>query len=78
MSLLAIKLFEHLPRLPLVTMPWVVSAFGSPEPTASRAIDALVKADVLVEITGKNRDRVYAYQAYLVRLQEGTEFDEGK
>ena len=38
-----------------------------------RAIDALVQAGVLVEITGKKRDRVYAYQAYLDRLQEGTE-----
>lgn len=40
--------------------------------TAGRAIEALEAAGVLVETTGKERDRVYAYQAYLDRLREGT------
>ncbi len=35
------------------------------KPTAGKAIEALLKVGVLGEITGKKRDRVYAYQSYL-------------
>ena len=37
-------------------------------PTAMKAIGALQAAGVLHEITGKRRDRVYAYTAYLELL----------
>ncbi len=43
------------------------------KPTAGKAIELLVSAGVLIESTGKKRDRAYAYQAYLVRLKVGTE-----
>jgi len=43
------------------------------KPTASKAIDTLCQAGVIHEITGKRRDRVYAYQAYLKMLAEDTE-----
>jgi hypothetical protein len=42
-------------------------------PTTQKAIDALRKAGILREITGRRRDRVYAYQAYLDVLAEDTE-----
>ena len=38
--------------------------------TAGKAIDALARAGILAEITGKKRDRVYAYRAYLDVLAE--------
>ncbi|WP_428265791.1 Fic family protein [Haliangium sp.] len=75
-NLLAVQLFERLPRRPLVSAPWVVEAFATTKPTAGRAIEALEAAGVLVETTGKKRDRVYAYQAYLDRLRAGTELGE--
>jgi hypothetical protein len=43
------------------------------KPTAGRAVELLVGAGVLVEMTGKRRDRSYAYRAYLDRLKVGTE-----
>ncbi len=77
-NLLAVQLFERLPSRPIVTAPWVVEALSTTKPTAGRAIEALEAAGVLVETTGKKRDRVYAYQAYLDRLRAGTELgDEG-
>ena len=77
-NLLAVQLFERLPSRPIVTAPWVVEALSTTKPTAGRAIEALEGAGVLVETTGKKRDRVYAYQAYLDRLRAGTELgDEG-
>jgi len=72
-NLLAVQLFERLPSRPIVTAPWVVEALSTTKPTAGRAIEALEAAGVLVETTGKKRDRVYAYQAYLERLRAGTE-----
>jgi Fic family protein len=77
-NLLAVQLFERLPSRPIVTAPWVVEALSTTKPTAGRAIEALEAAGVLVETTGKKRDRVYAYYAYLDRLRAGTELgDEG-
>ncbi len=72
-NLLAVQLFERLPGRPIVTASWVVAALSTTKPTAGRAIEALEAVGVLVETTGKKRDRVYAYQAYLDRLRAGTE-----
>lgn len=72
-SLTALQLFEQLPRHPLITTAWVVEHLQTTKPTAGRAVEALVQADILVETTGRKRDRVYAYQAYLDRLREGTD-----
>ena len=76
-NLLAVQLFERLPRQPIVTAPRVVETLSTTKPTAGRAIEVLVSLGILVETTGKQRDRVYAYQAYLDRLRVGTELDDG-
>lgn len=47
----------------------------SHKPTAGRAIKLLVGAGVLVETTGKKRDRSFVYRGYLDRLRVGTELD---
>ncbi len=75
-TLLAVQLFERLQRRPIISAPWVVEALGTTKPTAGRAIDALVGTGVLIETTGKKRDRSYAYQAYLDRLRAGTDLGE--
>lgn len=74
-SVAALRLFELLPRHPLVTVASVMRLLETSKPTASRAVDLLVDAGVLVETTGKKRDRTYAYEAYLERLRVGTELD---
>ena len=43
------------------------------KPTASKAISVLLDAKILKETTGKQRDRIYAYQGYLHLLTEDTE-----
>jgi len=71
-SVSAIRLFDLLPEHPMVTLPGVIGLLKTSKPTASKAIDALCRAGVLHETTGKRRDRVYAYQAYLKVLTEDT------
>lgn len=72
-NLLAVQLFERLPSKPIITAQWVVEAFSTTKPTAGRSIEALEATGILVETTGKQRDRVYAYRNYLERLRAGTE-----
>ena len=74
-SLAAVRLFELLPRHPLVSVGSVMQLLDTSKPTASRAIETLVATGVLVETTGKKRDRWYSYQAYLERLRVGTDLD---
>ena len=72
-SAAAVRLFELLPRHPLVNVASVMKLLETSKPTAARAIDTLEAAGVLIETTGKKRDRWYAYQRYLDRLRVGTD-----
>ena len=72
-SIMAARLFERLPHRPIITSPLVCELLETSKPTAGRAIEALVAAGVLEEITGRKRDRAWAYREYLARLGEGTE-----
>lgn len=73
MSVIALRLFELLPRHPIVTVAAVMKLVETTKPTAGRAIELLVAAGVLVETTGKKRDRSFVYRSYLDRLRVGTE-----
>ena len=75
MSVVALRLFELLPRHPVVTVASVMKLVGTTKPTAGRAVELLVATGVLVETTGKKRDRSFVYQGYLDRLRVGTELD---
>jgi Fic family protein len=75
MSVIALRLFELLPRHPVVTVASAMRLVETTKPTAGRAIDLLVATNVLVETTGKKRDRSFVYRSYLDRLRVGTELD---
>jgi len=75
MSVVALRLFELLPRHPVVTVASVMKFVETTKPTAGRAIELLVATGVLVETTGKKRDRSFVYRSYLDRLRVGTELD---
>lgn len=69
----AIRLLDQLPSQPIVTLPQVMALLETTKPTAAKAIEALRQARILREMTGKRRDRVYAYHAYLQVLTKDTE-----
>lgn len=75
-SVAALRLFETLPGGPIITTGSVMNGLEVSRPTAGRAVETLVKAGVLVETTGRRRDRCFAYDGYLQRLREGTELGE--
>ena len=73
----AVRLFDLLPNHPMVMLPNAMDLLQTSQPTAGKAIDALCRAGVLREITGRRRDRVYAYQAYLDILAKDTGITRG-
>lgn len=72
-SVSAARLFELLPNHPIISVAAAMKLIETSKPTASRAIETLVSAGVLVETTGRKRDRSFAYQAYVDQLRIGTE-----
>lgn len=60
-------------RQPIVDVPMIASGLGVSAPTARKTIETLLHLNILREITGKKRDRVYVYDRYVEILNEGTE-----
>jgi Fic family protein len=72
-SVAGIRLFELLPAHPIITVAEVVKLLKTTKPTATKAVSGLVDAAVLVETTGRRRDRAFSYETYLNLLRTGTE-----
>jgi Fic family protein len=69
----ALQVFELLRRTPFVTVQSATERTNISAPTANSAIEQLRKLGILKEITGKRRDRVYAYDDYLNILRDKPE-----
>jgi Fic family protein len=69
----ALQVFELLRRTPFVTVQSATERTKMSAPTANSAIEQLRKLGILREITGKRRDRVYAYDDYLNILRDKPE-----
>ena len=74
-SVSAARLFELLPKHPIVTVAAAMKLIETSKPTATRAVETLVAAGILVETTGRKRDRSFAYRAYIDQLLIGTELE---
>jgi Fic family protein len=72
-SVAGIRLFELLPSHPIITVAKAVKLLQTTKPTAIKAVSGLVDAGILVETTGRRRDRIFRYEAYLNLLRTGTE-----
>jgi Fic family protein len=66
-----LRVFDALRRQPLANIDALARRTGLSFPTAARAIDALQRLGIVQEITGKKRERVFAYRAYMDILNEG-------
>ncbi|HEX9732969.1 MAG TPA: Fic family protein [Thermoanaerobaculia bacterium] len=72
-TVMSLRLFELLPRHPILTVSRAMKLLDASRPTAGKAVGVLAEAGVLVETTGRKRDRTFSYAAYLDRLRTGTE-----
>ena len=74
-SVVASRLFEELPRHPVVTISGMVRLLQTTKPTAAKAVSLLEEVGVLAETTGRRRDRTFSYTKYLDLLRVGTELE---
>jgi len=67
------RLHQLLQARPILSIPLAARGVKVSAPTARAAVEALEKLKIVREITGKQRDRLYAYDRYMKILDEGTE-----
>jgi Fic family protein len=65
--------FSAMCERPIMTINEAGRRHGVSFPTASKGMDRLMEIGIVRELTGKRRNRVYAYDRYLAILSEGTE-----
>ncbi len=69
----ALRVHNALKHRPISTIQFITEWTGLAFPTVSSSLDRLVELGVAREITGKQRNRIFAYDRYLATLSEGTE-----
>ena len=69
----AMRLLELLYQQPFVSVPATEKKLELSAPAARKAINNLENIGILKEISGKRRDRLYLYEAYMDIIKEGTE-----
>jgi Fic family protein len=69
----ALRVFDAFRARPVISLPGITERAGIAFTTAARMIEELRALGIVREITGRKRERVYAYQAYLDILNEGAE-----
>ena len=69
----ALRVHEAMKARPITTMSSVCRATGLSFPAASSAMTLLEERGIARELTGRRRNRLYAYDRYLSVLSEGTE-----
>ena len=67
------KLHQALLQRPIATAAWLKKITGLAPATIQTGLQRLEKLGVVEELTGRQRDRVYAYKDYIAILNQGNE-----
>ena len=68
----ALSVLQALGGHPIISLPEASRVTGLSFPAVSSAMDRLVDLEIVRELTGKRRNRLFVYTAYLALLSEGT------
>jgi Fic family protein len=68
-----LRVHAALQAQPITSIARLCAETGLTPPPVARAVEALEKLGVIGEITGRQRDRLWEYRAYLAVLSEGAE-----
>ena len=68
-----LRLHRELQRSPILTVTQAAYRLELSQPTVTAAFERLQALGIVQEITGKKRNRLYRYSAYLKIVEEGTE-----
>ena len=69
----ALRVHDALKARPVTSMQDLCTRTGLSFPATSSAMKVLVELGIASELTGKRRNRIFAYDRYLAILNEGTE-----
>jgi Fic family protein len=69
----ALRVFQHAQTSPILSIQATAKKIGISFPTVTASVSHLQDLGVLRETTGKQRRRLFVYDAYLKILSEGTE-----
>jgi Fic family protein len=69
----ALRVHEYMQGKPLIKIGPTAKALKLSVPTVTGALESLATIKIAKEVTGKRRDRLFAYPRYLHILSEGTE-----
>jgi Fic family protein len=68
-----LRVHQHLQRKPIITIPAAAEQLSLSAPTVAKALQHMVKLDIIRETTGKQRHRLFTYHRYLEIINRGTE-----
>ena len=68
----SLRVHEWMQSNPFVTSNQLVERIGLSPPTVNAALADLERLGIVTEVTGKKRNRVFSYRAYMDILSEGT------
>lgn len=68
----ALQIYEMLKQTPIINTAKAKKHTGLAINTVTKAINNLIKLGIIKEITGRQRDRLFAYETYITTLAEGT------
>jgi len=69
----SLRVHDLLQKNPFATSKALVASTGLTAPTINAALGDLQRLGIVEEVTGRRRDRVFSYRAYLDILNEGTD-----
>jgi Fic family protein len=73
----ALAVMKILQQLPYASTRKIAERSGLAFNTAASVLSKFERAGLLIEVTGKDRGKIYKYREYLSLLEEGTEVEEG-
>jgi Fic family protein len=68
-----LRVFEHLQRSPIVSIPAAAGAIGLSAPTVAKSLEHMRDLGMVREMTGRQRRRLFIYEAYHSILSAGME-----
>lgn len=69
----ALRVHHALQQRPVASIPLLVQATALSAPTVSAALRLLERLEIVRELTGKRRNRLFGYDRYVALLAEGTQ-----
>jgi Fic family protein len=69
----ALRIHQVLQSRPIASAPFLVKATKMSPPTVAAVLESLQREQIIKEVTGRKRKRIYAHTRYLDLMNKGTE-----